>query len=426
MHDASLPPGQRFSPDYYRDIRYVIDPQTGRIVEEGTDGKHPLSVTRYGNLSTAGLPGANGPGVVSGAPSGAASGVQEPSSRPREVGGGAGAEGRVSSETPATASGDIDAIGGYSTIGTGLGMLTGLPGLGMVGSAVDTVIDKNKAEEFDPEYEGNIGKWGSAFINDLTGGLLGTTHREQARDDYRERTGTGLNDAALDAALDPAGRGYSGPKGVVGDRVDGNATSGGGNGGKIGGRSEQGERSQPRDTSSGRRGARDTGTFGGGGGQVGESGGGGSANNDGYGGGYNSGPNEPGGGWGQGGGAGSGGGGGSSRVICTELYRQGKITREDWKRDLTFTALHLTPQHVRGYHWWACDVVKALRRGRWVRFWTFWAQHRANEIAYQMGEREHGDWLGKAFRMTVEPACWVIGAFVGATDWRSLYREEST
>lgn len=124
------------------------------------------------------------------------------------------------------------------------------------------------------------------------------------------------------------------------------------------------------------------------------------------------------------GGMGGGGSDGDMRVICTELYRQGKLAREDWKRDLAFTAKHLTPQHVRGYHWWACSVVRALRRGRWVRFWSFWANHRAAEIAYLMGERPHGDWLGKAFRWTVEPACWVIGAFVGESNWRALYRGE--
>jgi hypothetical protein len=58
---ASLPPGERFSPDYYASKRYVIDPATGRIVEEGSVGQpsQPVSIRRYANadISTVGLGG---------------------------------------------------------------------------------------------------------------------------------------------------------------------------------------------------------------------------------------------------------------------------------------------------------------------------------------------------------------------------------
>jgi hypothetical protein len=212
MASPPLPPGERFSPDYYASKRYVIDPATGRIVEEGSVGQpsQPVSIRRYANadISTVGLGGPASGDTAASAVGG-----------PGNVGGeGAGAEGRVGSETPATGPGDmgdIDAIGGFSTVLGVAGMLSPVPGLGVVGSGIDTVRDKMKAEEFDPEYEGDLGKWGGAFISDLTSGLLGTSHKQRAIDEYQDRTGTGLNDAALGAT----GKGsYSGPKGVVGNK----------------------------------------------------------------------------------------------------------------------------------------------------------------------------------------------------------------
>ena len=207
---AGLAPSQRFTPSYYAGQKYVIDPATGRVVLEGQVGQTVSApMQRYSELdiATAGLPGANGPATAASAPAGqslAGGAGGEP---------GGGAEGRAKSESPATGPGEIP--GGFSTVLGLAGTLAGVPGAGLAGSAIDTVIDKVAAERFDPEYEGDLGKWGSAFVSDVTSGLLGRSHKERAIDEYQERTGTGLNDAALGAAKKG---GYSGPKGVVGNK----------------------------------------------------------------------------------------------------------------------------------------------------------------------------------------------------------------
>jgi hypothetical protein len=112
------------------------------------------------------------------------------------------------------------------------------------------------------------------------------------------------------------------------------------------------------------------------------------------------------------------------RVICNELMRQGIMTRKQVVLDYKFTEDYLTPQHVAGYHVWAVWMVRQMRKGRLVNFWSHVAGHRANEIAYIYGERDKPDYLGKAYRKILEPICWSIGFFCKKTDWTVLYKEK--
>lgn len=110
-------------------------------------------------------------------------------------------------------------------------------------------------------------------------------------------------------------------------------------------------------------------------------------------------------------------GGGSSRVICTELYRQGKISRADWKRDLAYTSTHLSDRHVRGYHAWAIPTVRLMRRSQlWTAVWRVLGQARANQIAYIMDDRAEPDAFGAVAKVVLESFCWVVGGFVGDRD----------
>ena len=109
------------------------------------------------------------------------------------------------------------------------------------------------------------------------------------------------------------------------------------------------------------------------------------------------------------------------RVICNELVRQGLMSREHMMLDYKFTKEHLTPQHVRGYHFWAVPVVRKMREGKSVGFWRHIATHRANEIAHIYGKRDKPDYLGKVYRRIFEPACWLVGAICKQKEWQSLY-----
>ena len=112
------------------------------------------------------------------------------------------------------------------------------------------------------------------------------------------------------------------------------------------------------------------------------------------------------------------------RVICNELMRQGIMTRKQVVLDYKFTQDYLSPQHVAGYHIWAVWMVRQMRKGRLVNFWSHVAGHRANEIAYIYGERDKPDYLGKLYRKILEPICWSIGFLCKKTDWTILYKEK--
>lgn len=110
------------------------------------------------------------------------------------------------------------------------------------------------------------------------------------------------------------------------------------------------------------------------------------------------------------------------RVICNELNKQGLITRKELINDYKFTRDYLSTKHVNGYHMWALWMVKQMRKGKYVKFWTHVVKHRANEIAYIYGERKKPDYLGKLYRKIFEPVCWTLGLFCKETDWSVLYK----
>ena len=112
----------------------------------------------------------------------------------------------------------------------------------------------------------------------------------------------------------------------------------------------------------------------------------------------------------------AGGGGGDSKIICTELFRQKLMPLEErqWSYRGTMTLCSATA--LRGYHYWGIPVVRAIRHGKWLRFWTFVCRSRARELAYQIGLRSKPDYAGKFARLMVEPASFVVGTILNAFD----------
>ncbi len=123
-----------------------------------------------------------------------------------------------------------------------------------------------------------------------------------------------------------------------------------------------------------------------------------------------------------------GGGGGSSRVICTYFYHKGELDAATYYADMEYTRHYLKGATVRGYHFWAIPYARAMRQAPGglleaiIRPVTI---HRARELAHKMGvENSRPDYLGKAFRWTIEPVCTLIGCFVSEGRWEKLYSRE--
>ncbi len=91
-------------------------------------------------------------------------------------------------------------------------------------------------------------------------------------------------------------------------------------------------------------------------------------------------------------------GGGGIKVICTELYFQGYMSKEIRTADEEFGRIMLEnrPEVMSGYHWWALPVVRLMKRSNIFTkvVWIF-AKPWANQMAYEMGVLEKGNFVGK-------------------------------
>lgn len=116
----------------------------------------------------------------------------------------------------------------------------------------------------------------------------------------------------------------------------------------------------------------------------------------------------------------------SSKVICTELHRQGLMSRADYLLGARFASEHLT-EHYRGYHAWALPVVRHMRRSKTATaFWRKLAAARADHIAFLNGDAARTNQLGALLSAIGHPVCYALGALVKEQDWQSLYARDVT
>ena len=115
----------------------------------------------------------------------------------------------------------------------------------------------------------------------------------------------------------------------------------------------------------------------------------------------------------------------SGRIICSELYRQGLISKEDYVLDLYYTSKHLTEQHTAGYWHFAVPAVKAMRRSKfWTAFWKEIAYNRLQDIKWRLGEGKF-NLKGRIYSSVFEPFCYISGYFTPNSDYNELYEGEN-
>ena len=115
---------------------------------------------------------------------------------------------------------------------------------------------------------------------------------------------------------------------------------------------------------------------------------------------------------------------GQGRIICTELYRQDLISREDYILDLYYTSKHLTEQHTAGYWYLAVPAVKAMRRSKfWTAFWKEIAYNRLQDIKWRLGKGKF-NLRGRIYSAILEPLCYICGYFTPNATYKQLYEGE--
>jgi len=104
----------------------------------------------------------------------------------------------------------------------------------------------------------------------------------------------------------------------------------------------------------------------------------------------------------------------NTRVICTELVRQGLMAPSLQRLDIAYTLRHLSPATVRGYHAWAVPYVRLMKRSPLATYMVEpLARWRAEEIAFRMKARSRPHYGGRAVRVLGEPLCWLLGTVLG-------------
>ena len=117
-----------------------------------------------------------------------------------------------------------------------------------------------------------------------------------------------------------------------------------------------------------------------------------------------------------------------SRVICTELYKQGKLSQDLYRMDVVYTARKLPTTLVRGYHYWAVPMVPIIRKNKLVcDIFEYLTLKRAEEIAHIVDPITYpkSTFTGRLIKTVGEAICYGIGKFVKQKDYSVLYNGKS-
>jgi hypothetical protein len=108
-------------------------------------------------------------------------------------------------------------------------------------------------------------------------------------------------------------------------------------------------------------------------------------------------------------------GGGS--VICTELTRQGKLSKHLLQAETKLNRAYLPDVVFRGYHKLAIPVVRKMRKSeRLSNFLLPWVESHCRFTMTGVG-----DYRAAFIGSVLIPICYVIGSFSGKQDYKSLY-----
>jgi len=99
-------------------------------------------------------------------------------------------------------------------------------------------------------------------------------------------------------------------------------------------------------------------------------------------------------------------------VICTELYRQNLMSREDHKLSWNFTINNFSETHINGYWYWAVPTVKLMKKNKLVtKFWNHVMSNRTKDIKWRLNKGKF-NLLGRLYSILIENGSYVIGKII--------------
>ena len=99
-------------------------------------------------------------------------------------------------------------------------------------------------------------------------------------------------------------------------------------------------------------------------------------------------------------------------VICTELYRQKLMSKEDYTLSWDFTINNFSKTHINGYWYWAVPVTKIMKKNKLVtKFWNHIMSNRTKDIKWRLGKSKF-NLLGRVYSILIENGSYIIGKLI--------------
>ena len=99
-------------------------------------------------------------------------------------------------------------------------------------------------------------------------------------------------------------------------------------------------------------------------------------------------------------------------VICTELYRQKLMSKEDCRLSWNFTINNFSSTHINGYWYWAVPVTKIMKKNKLVtKFWNHIMSNRTKDIKWRLNKGKF-NLLGRLYSILIENGSYIIGKLI--------------
>ena len=99
-------------------------------------------------------------------------------------------------------------------------------------------------------------------------------------------------------------------------------------------------------------------------------------------------------------------------VICTELYKQNLMSKEDHRLSWNFTIDNFSDTHINGYWYWAVPMVKLMKKNKLItKFWNHVMSNRTKDIKWRLKKGKF-NLLGRLYSMLIENGSYVVGKLI--------------
>ena len=99
-------------------------------------------------------------------------------------------------------------------------------------------------------------------------------------------------------------------------------------------------------------------------------------------------------------------------VICTELYKQNLMSKEDHQLSWNFTINNFSDTHINGYWYWAVPMVKLMKKNKLItKFWNHVMSNRTKDIKWRLKKGKF-NLLGRLYSMLIENGSYVVGKLI--------------